>query len=91
MVPVGLMWGNDPTLNQAAFDSGKRATESVIMTDKVQGHPLKLGWLRRLNGPVDNPISSCLSCHSTAQFENDHENDAAGRTNRRGPWSGSKI
>ena len=26
------------------------------------------GWADRLNGPVDNPKSSCLSCHSTAQI-----------------------
>jgi hypothetical protein len=26
-----------------------------------------LGWLGRLNGPVDNPQSACLSCHGTAQ------------------------
>ena len=26
-----------------------------------------LGLYGRMNGPVDNPISSCLSCHSTAQ------------------------
>jgi hypothetical protein len=33
------------------------------------GVPLKLGWLGRLNGPVDNPRSACLSCHATAQIE----------------------
>ncbi len=27
-----------------------------------------LGWAGRLNGPVDNPISSCLSCHAIAQW-----------------------
>lgn len=27
----------------------------------------KLGRHGRLNGPVDNPVSSCISCHSTAQ------------------------
>jgi len=30
--------------------------------------PRTLGWLGRGNGPVDNPVSSCLSCHSTAQI-----------------------
>ena len=25
------------------------------------------GWGERLNGPIDNPASSCLSCHMTAQ------------------------
>jgi hypothetical protein len=27
-----------------------------------------LGWEGRLNGPVDNPESSCLSCHATASL-----------------------
>ena len=28
---------------------------------------MHLGYKGRLNGPVDNPASSCLSCHATAQ------------------------
>jgi hypothetical protein len=28
-----------------------------------------LGCAGRLNGPVDNPVSSCLSCHMQAQFQ----------------------
>ena len=27
-----------------------------------------LGWAGRLNGPVDNPASACMSCHGTAQY-----------------------
>ena len=65
MVPVGLMWGNDPTLTQAAFDAGERVKESWINPDLRT--PQHLGWLGRLNGPVDNPASACLSCHGTAQ------------------------
>lgn len=30
--------------------------------------PTHLGWNGRLNGPVDNPMSSCMSCHQTAQY-----------------------
>jgi len=33
------------------------------------GPPQHLGRAGRLNGPVDNPKSSCLSCHSTAEWE----------------------
>jgi hypothetical protein len=66
MVPVGLMWGNDPSLNPAAFAGGQRPTESRIL-NPVIGTNQHLGWLGRLNGPVDNPRSACLSCHSTAQ------------------------
>ena len=65
MVPVGVMWGNDPTLDQAAFNNGARVKESWINPD--QRTPQHLGFLGRLNGPVDNPASACLSCHMTAE------------------------
>jgi hypothetical protein len=65
MVAVGIMWGNDPRLDQAAFNAGARVTESWINPDLRT--PQHLGFLGRLNGPVDNPRSSCLSCHMTAQ------------------------
>lgn len=69
MVPVGLMWGNDPALTQAAYDAGNRVVESVILNPVIGGATQHLGWRGRLNGPVDNPRSSCLSCHATAQYE----------------------
>jgi hypothetical protein len=65
MVPVGVMWGNDPKLDQAAFNTGTRVKESWINPDLRT--PQHLGFLGRLNGPVDNPISACLSCHMTAE------------------------
>lgn len=65
MVPVGVMWGNDPTLDKAAFDAGARVKESWINPDTRT--PQHLGFLGRLNGPVDNPASACLSCHMTAE------------------------
>lgn len=65
MAPVGVMWGNDPTLNQAAFTAGQRVKETWINTGLQT--PQHLGYLGRLNGPVDNPISACLSCHMTAE------------------------
>lgn len=66
MVPIGLMWGNDPTLTPAAHQGGQRTQESMIVNSTV-GVAQHLGWLGRLNGPVDNPRSACLSCHGTAQ------------------------
>ena len=30
-------------------------------------HMPHVGYQGRLNGPIDNPVSSCLSCHSTAE------------------------
>lgn len=66
--PVGLMWGND-----ADKKLGEPVVQSVINTDLhnvTYGWPgrLEMGWKGRLNGPLDNLISSCQSCHGSAQF-----------------------
>lgn len=53
MEPVGAMWGNQV------------ATQQWI--NQSIGTPQHLGFEGRLNGPVDNPRSSCISCHATAQ------------------------
>jgi hypothetical protein len=65
MVPVGLMWGNDPLRTPADQAAGKKIADNWINPDSRT--PQHLGFLGRLNGPVDNPRSSCLSCHATAQ------------------------
>jgi hypothetical protein len=67
LVPVGLMWGNDPTLlTQKEVDTAGGLKETWLNQPKlVLPH---YGYLNRLNGPVDNPASSCLSCHGTAAF-----------------------
>lgn len=67
-VPVGLMWGNDPGIGAIAVRNGTTLKESISYTS-VDVPYQHLGWAGRLNGPVDNPTSSCLSCHSTAQWE----------------------
>jgi hypothetical protein len=59
MVPVGLMWGNDP--------GGLPLKESWINPAAPAYAKAHLGVDDRLNGPVDNPDSACMSCHSTAQ------------------------
>jgi hypothetical protein len=59
MVPVGLMWGNDPNAPPIA--------ESWINPAAPAYAAAHLGVGGRLNGPVDNPVSACMSCHSTAQ------------------------
>jgi len=65
--PVGLMWGNDPALGPAQYQQGARPAQTSLYkpTQTIMRH---YGWLGRLDGPVDNPKSSCLSCHSTAQW-----------------------
>lgn len=65
--PVGLMWGNDPNLGPTQYQQGARPVQTSLYppTQPLMRH---YGWLQRLDGPVDNPKSSCLSCHSTAQW-----------------------
>jgi len=66
--PVGLMWGNDPGYTPADQAAGKKLKESIV-SDQIPAYAkTHLGWAGRVNGPVDNPISACLSCHSTAQY-----------------------
>ncbi len=59
MIPVGLMWGNDP--------NGPPIAQSWINPNGPAYARAHLGVDGRLNGPVDNPASACMSCHSTAQ------------------------
>lgn len=40
--------------------------ETVVNPDSSELPPTHLGWNGRLNGPVDNALSSCMSCHMTA-------------------------
>ena len=42
--------------------------ETIINPDANELPATHLGWNGRLNGPADNPESSCMSCHMTAQY-----------------------
>lgn len=64
MVPLGLMWGNDPSLTSAS-PAEARPAESVILKTSGYEH---LGCHGRLSGPLDNPASACMSCHMAAQY-----------------------
>ncbi|KIJ97424.1 hypothetical protein K443DRAFT_681521 [Laccaria amethystina LaAM-08-1] len=74
LAPVGLSWGNDPKLDQKAYESGERAKDVWIdgpvndLRASLNGVRPFWGWNGRLAGPVDNFISACQSCHSTAQW-----------------------
>lgn len=81
MVPLGLQWGNNPTVPYAQTCSGPsgpcsydKLTEQWINRQAVVDlatPPLNfnhLGFGGRLAGPVDNPKSSCMGCHMTAGF-----------------------
>jgi hypothetical protein len=74
-VPVGIMWGNDPGVTSHS-ESNAAPTRTIINPDLKHTiinssndlPPMHLGWGLRLNGPVDNTLSSCQSCHATAEF-----------------------
>jgi hypothetical protein len=71
LVPAGVMWGNDPELTHAAYESGARPKNGwVNPVAQARFGPSRkcgeMGLRGRVNGPVDNPLSSCLSCHSRA-------------------------
>lgn len=75
LVPVGIMWGEDPENNTNASNPTPKQTiintkliETIINPDSTELPPTHLGWNSRLNGPVDNPMSSCYSCHATAEY-----------------------
>lgn len=75
LVPVGIMWGNDPEVTSNEFTNPEPTVtkintalqQTAINADTQELPPTHLGWNGRLNGPVDNPNSSCLSCHMTAE------------------------
>jgi hypothetical protein len=74
LVPVGVMWGNDPE-NTGDSYTNKQPTVTKInpkilasaINSKPELPPTHLGWNGRLDGPVDNPVSACMSCHMTAE------------------------
>jgi hypothetical protein len=81
MVPLGIQWGNNPTVTFAQSCAGPngpcdydKLTEQWINRQAVKDlatPPLSfnhLGYGGRLAGPVDNPKSSCMGCHQTAGF-----------------------
>ncbi len=77
MVPVGLMWGddqNDTTMLNINNRYNPSLKQSVINQSLVgedgktgnQAYVTHLGMGGRMNGPIDNAISSCISCHARA-------------------------
>lgn len=74
LMPVGIMWGNDPeeTLSSYNPTPTKTIINPALKETKINESPdlppMHLGWASRLNGPADNSYSSCYSCHSTAEY-----------------------
>ena len=76
LVPVGIQWGDDKEVTTNASNPTPTKTiinpeikETIINPDTNELPATHLGWNSRLNGPVDNPMSSCMSCHSTAEYK----------------------
>jgi hypothetical protein len=74
LIPVGIQWGNDPDVRHNHVNDEPVHThintslkETIINPDTNELPPTHLGWNGRLNGPVDNPMSTCMSCHAAAQ------------------------
>lgn len=78
MVPVGLSWGNDSGITKGMNQDGafvnEKLKESFINASLIhsKGKNDDAAYLRyhglggRLNGPIDNQVSSCISCHGNA-------------------------
>ena len=74
LMPVGIMWGNDPDNNNSNYNLTPTETvinpnlKETIINPSENLPPMHLGFNSRLNGPVDNGLSSCMSCHSAAEY-----------------------
>jgi len=77
LVPVGVMWGNDPDNDIGYLNLTPSADNPTVINTTLKQTvinpskdlpPQHLGWASRLDGPADNPGSSCMSCHSTGQY-----------------------
>lgn len=77
LVPLGVMWGNSPSKTENKVNPyPPKPIADIVNHDlpeqkifvKKNTPPQHLGWNSRLNGPADLNTSSCMSCHTTAQY-----------------------
>jgi hypothetical protein len=80
--PVGLQWGMDEWTFPAVPKSESSTARQSVLNTSISAFE-HFGCNGRLAGPVDNKLSSCLSCHGGA-FANE-----AGFTFDRGAYSPS--
>lgn len=87
--PVGLSWGNDfdereqidrfpnnfinPKLKESVVNKSLIKEASSKENSEDQAYVTHLGVGGRMNGPVDNMRSSCISCHSRAALDKDFD------------------
>ena len=67
LTSVGIQWGNDPTVT--VVPPSPTLSETWINPARPAAFLDHLGRGGRLIGPIDNPASSCISCHSTAEVD----------------------
>lgn len=65
LLPVGLQWGSDPWTFPAVPEAASRPARQSVLNTGI-GIYEHFGCRGRLAGPVDNKLSSCLSCHASA-------------------------
>jgi hypothetical protein len=76
LVPLGVMWGEDPRVR--THEKGNPTPVKLMVNPDLKHTiinvgdsnlpPPHLGFGLRLAGPADNTLSSCKSCHSTAEY-----------------------
>lgn len=64
LAPVGLQWGSDPWTFPAVDKADSLPARQSVLNRDI-GIFQHFGCNRRLAGPVDNPMSSCISCHAS--------------------------
>jgi hypothetical protein len=70
MVPLGLQWGSDPWTFPAVPRAESQPIQQTVLNPGVSVFE-HYGCEKRLAGPVDNPASSCLSCHGSGYAAKD--------------------
>lgn len=65
MKPLGVQWGSDPWTFPAVPRAESQPLQQTVLNPAIK-LPEHQGCEMRLAGPVDNPASSCVSCHASA-------------------------
>ena len=65
LVPLGVQWGADPWTFPAVPEADSQPLQQSVANPGVKIYE-HMGCRGRLAGPVDNPQSSCMSCHGSA-------------------------
>jgi hypothetical protein len=66
LVPLGVQWGADPWSFPAVTEHTSLPLQQTVINPGSTGIVQHYGCEGRLAGPVDNPQSSCVSCHGSA-------------------------